>query len=292
LDSITLSNPSFLLFSMMLSKLFGALFAFASSQEVPFDDVEGLSLLQLRASVQQETTDPKPFVDKQGRCCTADFTQGNKDKVLGPAEGVEFPGHPDLTIWFLSGKRKFRKMVLVNEHGEKLEYGYLQNLNSNSETPDPRWENPKRWKRGPRYGLANFNCGECVEDAADAVGDPHMTTNTGKHFDYHEKELIQTDADSEDVCYNPGGVTGEWIYAPLKFDTQEEAEDDCSSMRGCRGIFEDQGMWKCIGDGGPGSRAITTALAKGECNDDAAAVADPHMTTNTGEHFDYQIKQQ
>jgi len=289
----------------MSLKLFGALFAFAASQQEPFDDVEGLSLLQLRASAQQDPNNPnarplKPFVDKQGRCCTADFTQTN-DGVVGPAEGIAYPHHSSMTIWWLRNELstksgnwngKYRKMCLVNEEGRTVNYGYLANLNSDSETPDPRWQNPSRWSKGPRYGIENINCGECVEDAAAAVGDPHMTTNTGKNFDYHEKELIQTDADSEDVCYNPGGVTGEWIYAPLKFDTQEEAEDDCSSMRGCRGIFEDQGMWKCIGDGGPGSRAITTALAKGECNDDAAAVADPHMTTNTGEHFDYQIKQQ
>ena len=157
-----------------------------------FVEDESLSLLQLRAARQEKNGPVEPYVDEQGRCCTADLSQ-KREGPFGPCEGI---ASGENTIWWLrsdlifdeskrEGNKAIRKMGLVNSAGETIKSGHVLNTNKDPDQPAAGWTNPATWRNGPAYTIVNINCGACANEAA-AEGDPHITTNTGKHFDLEQ----------------------------------------------------------------------------------------------------------
>ena len=157
-----------------------------------FVEDEGLSLLQLRAVREAKDGPVEPYIDQQGCSCTADMNQEKKDGpvLLGPCEGI---ASGENTIWWLRQdlmvdeslrrvNRFFRKLAVVNPAGETIKFGYVFTVNRDPDQPPAGWNNPDTWRLSPTYTIVNIKCGECPDEAA-AQGDPHITTNTGKHFD-------------------------------------------------------------------------------------------------------------
>ena len=160
----------------MSLKLFGALFALAASQPVPFDDVDGedaiLSLLQLRAvssaSVAQDLAEPEFVMWANVECGACDpypligaggerfdsCTRETQLEVCGPVCGAS----DACDGW-----------NYVESH-KKCYY------RSDTHCYEPTPNNDR-------------DCySKVITDTAGAVGDPHLTTNTGKHFDLQADE--------------------------------------------------------------------------------------------------------
>jgi len=145
-----------------------------------------------------------------------------------------------------------------------------------------------------------------VPDVAEAVGDPHITTLTGHHFDLVESDLVAHKADG---CANSaggyacspgmigagravqvlrdlgcGGAPDMWGCSVDNAKAACDANDACKSF----GVSARWGLNRAQLFGGTDSNpnADWNLWIESEEVDVAAAVGDPHITTNSGKHFD------
>merc|ERR1719420_88187 len=148
-------------------------------------------------------------------------------------------------------------------------------------------------------------------DAAAAVGDPHMTTNSGKHYDL---QLLQHDSErlfeefAELMGQGPSHpVCGCNCNGDLEDNSDPGFQPCCLRAFGNRGFcpgpksqMEGQCSRKnwgvssdsCLAEEKTGGDAAAAAGDDAAGGDAAAAVGDPHMTTNSGKHYDYKGKPQ
>merc|ERR1719506_3416243 len=172
-----------------------------------------------------------------------------------------------------------------------------------------------------RWGISADTCSadelpsepEEAGETASAVGDPHMTTNTGKHYDYQVKpQLLQHRADKvdddtfEDMFAadvmgqrpNPHPVCG----CNCNGDSQDDSDPGFGSCcfrafkgRRCPGPkskMEGQCAQRRWGISADTCSAEELPSEPEEAGETASAVGDPHMTTNSGKHYDYKVKPQ
>merc|ERR1719276_575791 len=128
-------------------------------------------------------------------------------------------------------------------------------------------------------------------DEAAAEGDPHITTNTGKHFDL---SLISQDEQGKYLSMISQDRQGpEYLF--------QRNVCGCDCLEGvtgcCLALAGDNDEWKPF-CGMPsdflhiecqmlGHAPVSGRFCAGK--DEAAAEGDPHITTNTGKHFDLSL---
>merc|ERR1719446_330272 len=206
----------------------------------------------------------------------------------------------------------------------------------------------ERWANDPHNGIC-FSCVDdpnapAVEEApvgddAAAVGDPHITTNTGEHFDVSLLEETDTSEQAPNcpagkmasffkttgpaaMCSDSGGfrVKDSATCAAGVLGMPGSTGPRCPSVNGAwptEGCFEYAGRLydsSCAVDGaGNAGNTFDSMIARwandphnGICyncvddpnapvveeGDDAAAAGDPHITTNSGMHFDIDLLEQ
>jgi len=306
-----------------------------ASAQVELDDAQdALSLLQVHVkkhAVAHNKDGPvDPYVDAQGRCCTADLSQRGQG-VLGPCEGVAVG---DNTLWWLRNelvdKRfpqtiagPFRKMGLVDPSGRTIKQGYVKNQDSDSDRPDPNWQNPASWLNGPGYTIVNIQCGACADDGADGAA---ATGDSGCPAGQIPGDFYKTSG-ANAYCSDTGGfrlkddkLCQAGLLGAVGFNRGLAAGFDCPSCfcpnnhpsvvarwpsPGCfqntdgklitstctRNTFDGSTLdgphsgicFKCVPD--PNDVPVDEGEAV-DPGDEAAATGDPHITTNTGERFD------
>jgi len=170
---------------------------------------------------------------------------------------------------------------------------------------------------GPRSRLDATMQAQCAPDLApgddaSATGDPHLTTNTGNHFDVSllgEEEACGNCASGYTCTAGSIGVSrvqqirdlgcgGEpdmWVCTVAKAKDACDADEKCNSFA----VSDKWGLNKAqlfgASDGTPNAGWTLWSLdaSAPECPpdaDEASAAGDPHLITNTGEHYDYTTK--
>jgi hypothetical protein len=227
-------------------------------------DDDSLSLLQLRAKSleqNQDAQDPapiEPFVDQQGRCCTADLSQPGQG-VLGPCEGVQVGNN---VLWWLRNELvydsvrhrstfngPFRKMGLVDPSGRTIRRGYVLNANSDSDSPDPRWQETAAWRNGPAYTITNIECGACEDEEPEVEAPTNCPAGQIKSF-------FKTEGAGA-LCSDSGGhrVTDSAVCAAGVMGMPGSTRTHCPSTNGAwpkLGCFEFAGRLydsTCAADG-------------------------------------------
>lgn len=171
---------------------------------------------------------------------------------------------------------------------------------------------------GPRSRLDATMQAQCAPnlapgDDASATGDPHLTTNTGKHSDYTAGEK----SDEVSLLGYPvgegyGQVTSEQGCRDLATQWGMELGggkflfSGSYSNKGC--YTYKSGFYACkafYGTGGDEAAQLAPpssgksrfdTVTQAQCaptwtppGDEASATGDPHLTTNTGTHYDYTV---
>jgi len=238
---------------------------------------DGISLLQLRAQKHDSramhedvTLQPSPFVQigSKKRCRGKETIR----KTFGTAEAciAEFNARGDITTiayWTQNNPQARHRGICMGWGGECSEMD-------------------------TRLDTVLYLADDTEDDAA-AVGDPHITTNTGQKFDLsllktsqsplvqigskkrcNGKETIRKTFGTADACLAEFNARGDIAFIAYWTQNNPKARH--------RGI--------CMGWAGEcrqkDTQLDTVLYGADETEDDAAAVGDPHMSTNTGQKFD------
>jgi len=122
-------------------------------------------------------------------------------------------------------------------------------------------------------------------DAAGAVGDPHMTTNTGSRFDM---QLIQSPSEEDPKVVKDC----KFCFMEMAFSIKKgKGAGFCGLNSKCLPGTPGKSAVEECGDQGIFADAANPnpdcdSLGQAPGGDAAGAVGDPHMTTNTGSRFD------
>jgi len=183
---------------------------------------------------------------------------------------------------------------LPNTFGNPNGVNHCEDLEEPTDPNPEDTENEEQAEQEAQQELEN-------EDQASATGDPHMTTNTGKHYDLallgramtitkiHTNRRCRGDGSKRATFGSAQECAAAWTGQGIAYLAYWKQNNNRRGLRGlCMGWTEAECPENRISKIARGNKNKLFKCSEEE-DDEAAAVGDPHMTTNSGEHFDLSL---